>query len=178
MTSSSAQATPPALNLPDLLLEMAKLLTGRSRQEVIDRRRIEVEHLGSRQLPFVHLVDGEYRRLQAVPRWADGPLLPKDDNLLRTGGDHARIHSPCRLGRLQRKPRLAPRKTGRSAAVRQRRRPEELDVGLAEVEDALRVASLDRADDLEHDLDCLAGAHDLSPLKSNSITASYVARIS
>jgi hypothetical protein len=45
-------------------------------------------------------------------------------------------------------------------------------------QDALRVAALDRAEELEHDLDVLVGAHDLSPFKSSSMTASYVAWIS
>src|SRR5215510_4669037 len=153
-------------------------LTARSRQEIIDRRRIEVEHLGSRQLPFAYLIDAEHRRLQAVARWADATLLPEDDDLLRTSRHHARIHSPLRLGRLQREPGVRPCGTRRSAAVRERWRPEELDVGLAEVEDALRVAPLDRAEDLEHHLNIFAAAHDLSPRKSRSMTASYVARIS
>src|SRR5262245_20707780 len=158
-------------------LQVSLSLTARSRQEIIDRHGIEVEHLGSRQFPFAYLIDAEHRRLQAVARGVDAPLLPEDDNLLRTG-DHARIHSPLRLGRLEREPGVRPRGTWRSAAVRERWRPEELDVGLAELEDALRVAPLDRAEDLEHHLNVFAAAHDLSPRKSRSMTASYVARIS
>src|SRR5262245_6616454 len=152
--------------------------TLRSRKEVIDRRRIEVEHLGSCQFPFAYLIDAEDRRLQAVARWADGPLLPEDDDFFRTDPHDARFHSRLRLSRLQREPGICPRGTRKSAAIRERWRPGELDVGLAELEGALRVASLDRPEDLEHDLDVFAAAHDRSPRKSNSMTPSHVARIS
>src|SRR5262249_61660839 len=74
--------------------------SGGSRQEVVDRRRVVVEHLRTRQFPLAYLIDAEHRRLQPFARWADGPLLPEDDDLLWTGRHHARIHSPLRLGRL------------------------------------------------------------------------------
>src|SRR5207247_7057264 len=134
------------------------------RQEADQRRGVEIEHLSPRELSLQDLIETEHRAIESVAIRIDPPLTPEHDDFVVARGHDTGIHPSLGLARLEGEPRVAPggdraAPTTRSPTVGERWWPVELHVGMAEVEEALSIASLDRAKDLEHHLDVFACTH-------------------
>src|SRR5205807_1539624 len=136
---------------------------------------VEVKHLRTGELSLTHLIQTQYRAVEAFSRGTTSPLSPQHDHLpLVIRGHDAWVHPPLRLSRLQRVPYRAPatrpgldlRATTRSA-VGERWWPMKLELTVVELTQSLLIPSLHRLEGLQHDLNALLRAHDrLLPLRS------------
>src|SRR6266540_3235080 len=135
------------------------------RQEVGQRRGIEVEHLGAGEPPPMDVIQTQHLPVKLISTWGDPSLAPEDHDLVFARSHNAWIHPALRLGRLQRDPRFAPRWRLRrqptcNSAVGERRRPVYLELGMDELAESLLIPLLDRAEDIEQQLTIRFDTHD------------------
>ena len=114
-------------------------------------------------LPPSGSVPPEHLLVETSAGWVDAPLVVQHDHVRVVNRDHPGIHLSFSVGRLERVPCLLPAQAGgrdllappECAAVRERRWPDEFDVGVVEGEQSFEVAFLDGTERLEYDLGVL-----------------------